>query len=276
MDLERDLYMAIVGCEQEKAREIITAHPWLLWDGILRDSLETPAHYFESLGGTEALSFMLNIIRQQPAHLQSELYKKTFLRGNDMNESVLFRVCSNLEHLKFLVDNADDGVEILNAENYSEQNLAHAAALSGTIECLDYIVQHCELGANILEARDSEGRTPAFLAVERANRDDFTEALDILKYILDHSPHGKWELEVRDDDGNSFAHEAATGKDTRLLEFLIENCPSGTNILETINNDGLTPAHMAERFKSQDCLKFIIDHAPHRDETLKLTISTKQ
>lgn len=143
----------------DKVKELILKNPTIMWKGqayMPNDTRFTIAAAAAKFSNVNMLEFMYNVVMQQEPETQEKTLKHVF--------------------------------------EYSTYTPTHAAADSGCIECLDFLIRHCPSGPKILEVKDSEGGTSAWIAARRGH-------IECLEFILLNAPSGVRLLRVPDSYG---------------------------------------------------------------------------
>ena len=158
----RELVEACQLADWELARELIVKNPRWLWYAEDRDGCSA-AYRAASRGSIRMLEFMLSCINRECA------------ADEEFREQTL--------------------IDTFERSNNCYRTPAHAAARSGNVECLKFLVEVCPSGAAILEEVDiSNGHTTAHSAMRNP---------EMLQFIVQHAPSGKAILDVKDHRGKT-------------------------------------------------------------------------
>ena len=154
-------------------KDVLYYTPQLIWTE--RNAHDrSPVYYIAEKGRTDVLEVILNIIRQQPQEQQSQLRYEVFERKDSFGWVPMHAAaCSgDLDTVKFLLRHCPKGILNFDAKSSSGWTPAHSAAISGHVSVVEFIVQYARRGTAMLYDKDYVHAT--VLRLNRAVEKHFT------------------------------------------------------------------------------------------------------
>ncbi|CAH8590377.1 unnamed protein product [Dicrocoelium dendriticum] len=134
----------------------------------------------------------------------------------------------------------EDGLQLLEWEDMSEERPLHAAVRTGNIRITSLLLEH---GANIM-AKNAHEQTPLHVAAIHGR-------FSIVRKLLDQTPIVAYE---RDEDGNLALHLAAKHGYPQVMKTLLEQ----TMQVNERNGHGWTPLAFAAAHNHPECVKILL------------------
>jgi hypothetical protein len=112
-----------------------------------------------------------------------------------MADAIILRLQKENQEQQFQLQQVwRDAFERGTADRWTPAHVA--AAYSGSVQCLAFLVEHAPSGAAVLEVKDKYGSTPAHCAT-------WNENVDALDFIVRNAPTGPGVLEMENGDGDT-------------------------------------------------------------------------
>ncbi|XP_065174404.1 uncharacterized protein LOC135804459 isoform X1 [Sycon ciliatum] len=188
--------------------------------------------------------------RRESTSLSRKEAKLAALRLLTLSKAYKAAESGDSKTLKSIFEDGSPGYELsVTDRNESTSTLLHVAADHGNVDCIDVVLAAAPSPHDATTLVDSEGRTPAMVALEGGH-------VDCLKRLVIAS---NGDLDT-DECGNTLLHHACYHGKHACLQFLMEYTKEHDKDINDFSNDkGVTPAHVAGQLGHIECLRVLVE-----------------
>ncbi|KAL3854825.1 hypothetical protein ACJMK2_014068 [Sinanodonta woodiana] len=266
------LHRACINGQLKRTRYLIETYPEMLH--MVDNFKRTPAHHAAVRGNVSVLQYLIEQGTNpwcrtseeetflHTACIEGELDMTKYLVGmypkmlydmdrNKYTPAHHAAVSGSVDVLRYLIDHCADPW-CLTAEG---ETLLHIACLYGQLEIAEYLVQ---LDPQMLHEVDNSNSTPAHHAAANGN-------VAVLRYIL-NSGANPW---CRTSEEETLLHRSCIKGELEMIKYLVETYPKMLHERDKSKN---TPAHYAAESGNVAVLTYLIDSGiRHLSKTLCCT-----